>query len=97
MRSIAAIKADELIELGDRTLIKGMTGPDVRALKEALIVLGYSAADDEFDAATEDAVNRFKADNGMEANGKAGSGVFRRINEYLSDRSGTEDVEGGNK
>ena len=97
MRSIAAIKADELIELGDRTLIKGMTGPDVRALKEALIVLGYSAADDEFDAATEDAVNRFKADNGLEANGKAGSGVFRRINEYLSDRSGTEDVEGGNK
>ena len=82
---------------GKRTLIKGMTGPDVRALKEALIMLGYSAADDEFDAATEDAVNRFKADNGLEANGKAGNGVLRLINEYLADRSGTEDVEGGNK
>ena len=83
-------------ELGDRTLTKGMTGPDVKQLKDALTMLGYGAADDEFDAATEAAVNAFKADNGLETDGKAGSGVARLIGAALAgmtDAKG-EDVDG---
>lgn len=75
------------VRLGDRTMVKGMTGPDVRELKEALITLGYGAADDEFDAVTEAALNQFKSDNGLEPNGKAGNGVYRRLREMLAENS----------
>lgn len=84
---------DEPIRLGDRSLVKGMSGPDVSALKHALIMLGYSAADDVFDDELEIAVNAFKADNGLETNGKAGKGVFRRIEEMLEDEKEDDAVE----
>ena len=78
----------EPVKMGDRSLVKGMAGPDVRELKHALIKLGYSAADDVFDVELELAVNAFKADCGLEVNGKAGCGVFRRLAEMLADEEG---------
>lgn len=70
-------------ELGSRSLVKGDFGADVLELKSALAKLGYNTFDDKFDGITEIAVNKFKQDNGLTANGKAGSGVFRVLKEKL--------------
>ena len=67
-------------KLGDRSLVKGMSGSDVKELKIALAERGYDVFNDEFDETTETALNKFKADNGLEPNGKAGGGVFRKLN-----------------
>lgn len=70
-------------ELGSRSLIKGDFGADVLELKSALAKLGYNTFDDKFDEITESAVNKFKQDNGLATNGKAGGGVFRVLKEKL--------------
>ena len=67
-------------KLGDRSLVKGMSGSDVKELKIALAERGYDVFNDEFDETTETALNKFKADNGLEPNGKAGGGVIRKLN-----------------
>lgn len=82
---LAGGEPEKEYKLGDRTLTKGMVGQDVVELKEALIRLGYGEAYDEFDAATEEAVNQFKEDNGLEPNGKAGGGVFRKLAEKMAE------------
>lgn len=66
-------------KLGDRSLVRGDTGADVKALKEELTALGF--ATEKFGAETEAMVNAFKEKFGMEPNGKAGGGVFRKIRE----------------
>jgi peptidoglycan hydrolase-like protein with peptidoglycan-binding domain len=54
-----------------RTLVAGMSGPDVRALNANLQALGYlrSAAGDEFGSQTETAVRRLQAARGAEVTG----------------------------
>lgn len=58
-----------------RTLKKGMTGEDVRLLQYALIDLGYLSdqADGAFGGNTHNAVIRFQALNGLDADGLAGA------------------------
>lgn len=63
-------------ELGDRLLVNGCEGDDVKELQEALIGLGYSCgswgADGEFGDATELAVIAFQKGHGCEADGQYG-------------------------
>lgn len=63
-------------ELGERVLINGMEGDDVKAMQEALIKLGYSCgkwgADGEFGDATEAAVEKFQKDHGCKVDGEYG-------------------------
>ena len=58
-----------------RTLKKGMNGEDVRLLQYALIDLGYLSdqADGAFGTNTQNAVIRFQAINGLDADGLAGA------------------------
>ena len=63
-------------KLGERLLKNGMEGEDVKALQEALINLGYSCgsygADGDFGDATEQAVEKFQRDNGLDDDGEYG-------------------------
>lgn len=63
-------------ELGDRLLVNGCAGDDVRELQLALIALGYSCgscgADGEFGDATEMAVTAFQRDHGCDPDGEYG-------------------------
>ena len=83
--------------LGDRTLKAGMEGEDVRMLQEALMLLGYDlgkhGADGDFGAATEAALNVFKGANGLEADGKAGKGVVRILEQLLPEGDDGEGVD----
>mgnify|MGYP004462838709 FL=1 len=58
-----------------RTLKKNFTGEDVKQLQQALIDLGYlnDAADGTFGTNTQEAVIRFQAVNGLNADGLAGA------------------------
>ena len=60
-------------KLGDRTLKKGMSGPDVVELQQDLIKLGYSfpeyGVDGDFGSETEKNVRKFQSVSGLEANG----------------------------
>ena len=60
-------------KLGERTLERGMSGPDVRELQEDLIELGYSfpryGADGDFGAETETNVKGFQRSAGLEVDG----------------------------
>jgi len=57
------------------TLRKGVTGPSVVKMQEALIALGYldGKADGDFGSGTQNAVIQFQAVNGLSADGIAGS------------------------
>lgn len=59
-----------------RILKRGMTGADVKAMQQGLIKAGYSCgscgADGEFGADTEEALERFQADHGLEVDGQYG-------------------------
>ncbi len=57
------------------TLKKGVTGPSVVKMQEALIALGYldGKADGDFGSGTQHAVIQFQAVNGLSADGIAGS------------------------
>ncbi|MBR5111204.1 MAG: peptidoglycan-binding protein [Clostridia bacterium] len=60
-----------------RTLKKGMTGSDVAWVQNRLMELGYSAAvTNVYDDATFAAVKAFQQQNGLEADGAAGSQTF---------------------
>ena len=63
--------------LGSRLLKKGMKGPDVKALQELLMQLGYKlpnhGADSDFGYETESAVKAFQKIEGLEVDGKYGS------------------------
>ncbi len=64
-----------------RTLSLGMTGNDVYALQERLIELRYltGVADGVFGTETQEALIAFQQNNGLTADGNAGSATLRKI------------------
>jgi hypothetical protein len=70
----------------DVTLQRGDSGDEVRQLQEALASLGYDVgeADGVFGAATEEAVQQFQADSGIEADGVAGPQTLEAVNDALA-------------
>lgn len=70
----------------DVTLTLGDENDDVALLQEALIALGYDAGEPDglFGAATEEAVQQFQADSGLEADGIAGPETLAAMNEALA-------------
>lgn len=73
----------EPIELGDRTLRKGMTGDDVRELQRALIGLGYKlpkyGADGDYGNETRDAVVLFQRDQDLDDDGVFGVKSYKAL------------------
>ena len=59
----------------------GSIGPEVIALQERLTALGYyqGELDGQFGRATQDAISRFQGQNGLEADGMAGSLTLARL------------------
>ncbi len=82
-----------IFEFGHRTLSRGDTGADVKALQEALISLGYSCgkwgADGEFGKATNGTVIAFQTANNLAADGIVGPKTVAAINALLPE-SGEE-------
>lgn len=80
--------------LGDRTLKKGMEGPDVKELQEALIRLGYDlgsyGADGDFGSATDRAVKKFQEKAGIKVDGLFGKGSYEKLIELMQDNGGEE-------
>ena len=76
--TVEAVKADYNLEM--RYLQKGCTGEDVRALQILLIGMGYDCgkwgADGDFGKATENAVECFQEDNGLEVDGVVGAATM---------------------
>lgn len=64
------------LELGDRLLVNGSDGADVKELQEALLSLGYDlgkyGADGDFGDCTELAVAAFQRDHGCDSDGEYG-------------------------
>ena len=87
--------ADEIKKAHDergtfmRTLKKGMTGEDVRALQEMLNRLGYNAgtADGIFGQKTEAAVKRLQADFNLQVDGIAGPATLELLAARTADPS----------
>ncbi len=75
-----AVRADKL-ELGDK-------GPEVIALRDRMIALGYlrRSAVAEFDVALEKAVQLFQIENGLASDGVAGEGTIDEINRSPEER-----------
>jgi Putative peptidoglycan binding domain len=73
-------------------LQKGMTGGIVELLQQGLIAVGYdcgpSGADGVFGDATEGAVRRFQADQGLEVDGIAGPVTNQRLQAILAQHAG---------
>lgn len=71
------------IKLGDRTLQRGDTGPDVRELQENLTKLGYSfpkfGCDGDFGAETEANVKGFQRLAGLEVDGIFGPASYKAL------------------
>ena len=76
------------LELGDRTLVNGCVGDDVRALQQALIALGYSCgsygADGEFGDCTELALIAFQRGCGLAPDGEYGPLTHAALTAALS-------------
>lgn len=69
-------------DLGDTTLKKGVTHPDVAILQEKLDVLGYFENDEYtnyFGSLTEAALKEFQAAVGLDPDGIAGKETFKRL------------------
>lgn len=70
--------ADELVL--DRTLKRGLKGPEVRRVQEWLSLHGFQVTPDEdFGPATELAVQRFQEKAGLKADGIVGPKTFARL------------------
>lgn len=78
----------EKIELGSRTIRRGTQGPDVAALQEALMTLGYAlpkyGADGDCGAETVTAIERFQEDQGLEVDGVFGRGSFEALQRLMA-------------
>ena len=76
------------LELGDRLLVNGCVGDDVRALQQALIRLGYSCgsygADGEFGDCTEMAVIAFQRSHALDPDGEYGPLTHAALTAALS-------------
>lgn len=72
----AAEASAAVLHLGGRILKNGCEGEDVRALQTALIELGYDCgrwgADGDFGDCTEQAVQAFQSDSGLDPDGEVG-------------------------
>jgi hypothetical protein len=67
------------------TLTAGDSGRRVRQLQRALAALGYEVASDgEYGPATTEAVTDFQRDEGLEADGVAGTETLAAVNEALA-------------
>ena len=86
------------IELGDRTLRKGMTGDDVRDLQHALISLEYKlpkyGADGDYGDETRDAVQAFQRDHGLDDDGVFGPKSYKMLILALAEDESDEAGEG---
>ena len=92
-------------KLGDRLLINGMSGPDVKELQTDLIKLGYSCgawgADGDFGDQTEMAVRRFQTQQGLAVDGQVGPKTIAALNAVLAAQNTAVDpkyveITGGN-
>lgn len=82
----------ETIASGRGALRKGMKGPGVRALQEALIALGAAlpgGADGAFGPGLEQAVKDFQARRGLAADGVVGAGTLAALDASLGGRAAT--------
>ena len=74
--------------LGDRLLVNGYEGADVKELQQALIRLGYDCgkwgADGDFGDATELAVEKFQKDQGLTVDGMYGSKTNAALEKALA-------------
>lgn len=82
-----ADKPAEPLKLGDRVLMNGMEGADVKVLQSALIKLGYDCgkwgADGEYGDCTELAVRRFQTQEDLTPDGEAGPQTLAALNKAL--------------
>ncbi|UWQ60271.1 L,D-transpeptidase family protein [Leisingera caerulea] len=71
-----------------KKLEPGDQGPAVIALRNRLMAMGYlqRSAARSYDAALEQAVQRFQADHGLETDGVAGAGTLAEVNKPVSSR-----------
>ncbi len=85
--------AQPVYALGSRLLKRGSVGPDVKALQEHLLSLGYYlpkyGTDGEFGAETETAVRAFQADEELKVDGKYGE----QSHAALMDATATDDAD----
>lgn len=79
--SNSAKKAGSVASIIGDTLEEGATGSAVRALQKKLIALGYlkGTADGDFGAATKNAVIAFQKNNGLTADGRAGTATMNKL------------------
>ena len=83
--SSGALDADDVIPNpqpeGPRTLTKGMSGDDVKAVQASLIALGYynGKLDGKFGAGTQKAVRLFQARNALTVDGKVGPRTLEKL------------------
>ncbi len=89
--------------LGDRVLMNGMAGADVKELQNALISLGYSCgsygADGDFGDATEMAVRAFQREHDCQVDGEAGPetiAALQKAQEAEPDMARAVQIVGGN-
>ena len=76
-----APKASSVVASIDLSLKEGMKGPEVRALQKRLIELNYLSgnADGEFGSGTKAAVTAFQQQNGLTADGIAGTSTQNKL------------------
>lgn len=88
-----AVEPVKAPELGDRTLAKGCTGADVKALQEALMALGYSlpkyGADGDFGKETLAAVKQFQSDHGLEETGVFDTSALKALKDAQAPKQET--------
>lgn len=80
-------------ELGGRTLRKGCTGEDVKALQEALLFLGYAlpmyGADGDFGSETEGAVKSFQREHSLEVTGVFDTSALKALKDAQAPKDDT--------
>ncbi len=71
-----------------KSLEPGQGGPDVVALRDRLVAMGYMerSATPSYDAMLQIAVQRFQVDNGLNPDGVAGPATMAEINRSVEDR-----------
>lgn len=81
-----ALDADDIVPVvpedeGDRTLTKGMSGEDVKAVQVRLAALGYytKKLDGKYGSGTQEAVRVFQARNALTVDGKVGPRTLEKL------------------
>ena len=88
-----AAKGSNPVSAGSGTLENGSEGSEVKRLQKRLIDLGYlsGSADGKFGPATEAALTEFQKNNGLEADGKAGTKTQNKLYGDEAKRAGASD------